>query len=36
MDTFAVDIDAEGNITVDTREVTPGGLDNPQRAVRLQ
>jgi cytochrome b6-f complex iron-sulfur subunit len=35
MDTFAVDVDAGGNITVDTRKATPGGLDNPQRAVKV-
>jgi cytochrome b6-f complex iron-sulfur subunit len=34
MDTVAVEIDEAGNITVDTREVTRGGSDNPQRAVR--
>ena len=33
MDTMAVDIDASGNITVQTGSRTPGGPDNPQRAI---
>ena len=28
-----IDIDDAGNITVQTGEVTPGGPDNPDRAV---
>ena len=34
MDTMLVEIDAAGNITVQTGSVTPGGVDNPTRAVR--
>lgn len=33
MDTMAIEIDAAGNITVQTGLVTPGGPDNPERAV---
>lgn len=33
MDTMAIEIDAAGNITVQTGAITPGGPDNPQRAV---
>ena len=33
MDTMAVEIDAAGNITVQTGAITPGGPDNPDRAV---
>ncbi|MDA0364268.1 MAG: ubiquinol-cytochrome c reductase iron-sulfur subunit [Chloroflexi bacterium] len=33
MDTMLVEIDAAGNITVQTGSVTPGGPDNPNRAV---
>ncbi|HJM89599.1 MAG TPA: Rieske 2Fe-2S domain-containing protein [Dehalococcoidia bacterium] len=32
MDTMKIDIDASGNITVQTGSRTPGGPDNPQRA----
>lgn len=34
MDTMAIQIDDAGNITVQTGSVTPGGPDNPQRAVQ--
>ena len=33
MDTMAIEIDDAGNITVQTGSITPGGPDNPQRAV---
>jgi cytochrome b6-f complex iron-sulfur subunit len=33
MDTMAIEIDDAGNITVQTGEITPGGPDNPRRAV---
>ena len=33
MDTMAVEIDSAGNITVQTGAITPGGPDNPDRAV---
>lgn len=33
MDTFALEYNADGSITVNTGQVTPGGPDNPQRAV---
>jgi cytochrome b6-f complex iron-sulfur subunit len=33
MDTMLVEIDAAGNITVQTGSITPGGPDNPTRAV---
>lgn len=33
MDTMLVEIDAAGNITVQTGSITPGGPDNPSRAV---
>lgn len=33
MDTMAIEIDAAGNITVQTGSITPGGPDNPERAV---
>lgn len=33
MDTMAIEIDDAGNITVQTGQITPGGPDNPQRAV---
>jgi cytochrome b6-f complex iron-sulfur subunit len=33
MDTMAIEIDDAGNITVQTGDITPGGTDNPQRAV---
>ena len=33
MDTMQVEIDDAGNITVQTGEITPGGTDNPSRAV---
>ena len=35
MDTMAIEIDAAGNITVNTGAITPGGPDNPQRAVPI-
>lgn len=34
MDTMAIEIDAAGNITVQTGSVTPGGANNPERAVQ--
>lgn len=34
MDTMAITVDASGNITVDTGQITPGGPDNPTRAVQ--
>jgi len=34
MDTMLVVIDADGVITVDTRQITRGGVGNPERAVR--
>ncbi|MGE0542560.1 MAG: ubiquinol-cytochrome c reductase iron-sulfur subunit [Dehalococcoidia bacterium] len=33
MDTFAVTIEGDGAVSVDTSQITPGGPDNPQRAV---
>jgi cytochrome b6-f complex iron-sulfur subunit len=33
MDTMAIEIDDAGNITVQTGSITPGGPDNPERAV---
>ena len=30
-----IDVDASGNITVQTGDRTPGGPDNPQRAQRF-
>ncbi|MCK9494847.1 MAG: ubiquinol-cytochrome c reductase iron-sulfur subunit [Dehalococcoidia bacterium] len=33
MDTMAIEIDSAGNITVQTGAITPGGPDNPERAV---
>ena len=33
MDTMQIDIDDSGNITVQTGSITPGGEDNPTRAV---
>ncbi len=35
MDTMAIEIDASGNITVQTGQITPGGPDNPSRAVQI-
>lgn len=35
MDTMAIDIDANGNITVQTGDRTSGAPDNPQRALKL-
>ncbi len=35
MDTFALTIDDNGNLTIDTGNVTLGGEDNPQRALRV-
>jgi cytochrome b6-f complex iron-sulfur subunit len=35
MDTMAIEIDGAGNITVQTGQRTPGGVDNPQRAIPL-
>lgn len=35
LDTFGLSIDANGNLTIDTGAITPGGDDNPQRALRL-
>jgi hypothetical protein len=35
MDTMAIEIDAAGNITVQTGQITSGGPDNPQRAVSI-
>lgn len=34
MDTMAIEIDDAGNITVQTGSITPGGPDNPERAVQ--
>lgn len=34
MDTMAITVDGSGNITVDTGKITPGGPDNPTRAVK--
>ena len=34
MDTMKIDIDDAGNVTVQTGDRTPGGPDNPQRAVQ--
>lgn len=34
MDTMAISIDDAGNISVDTGAITPGGPDNPKRAVK--
>jgi cytochrome b6-f complex iron-sulfur subunit len=36
MDTALVSIDENGNITVDTRKITQGGLDNPKRALKMR
>lgn len=33
MDTMAIEIDDAGNVTVQTGTITPGGPDNPQRAI---
>jgi cytochrome b6-f complex iron-sulfur subunit len=33
MDTMAIEIDADGNITVQTGDITSGGPDNPERVV---
>jgi hypothetical protein len=33
MDTMQIDVDASGNITVQTGTRTPGGANNPQRAI---
>jgi cytochrome b6-f complex iron-sulfur subunit len=35
LDTMKIDVDASGNITVQTGDRTPGGVDNPQRAQRF-
>ena len=35
MDTMKVEIDAAGNITVQTGAITPGGPDNPTRAMKV-
>ena len=35
LDTMKIDVDASGNITVQTGDRTPGGPDNPQRAQRF-
>ncbi|MSQ41683.1 MAG: ubiquinol-cytochrome c reductase iron-sulfur subunit [Dehalococcoidia bacterium] len=34
MDTMKIDVDASGNITVQTGARVPGGPDNPQRAIQ--
>ena len=34
MDTMRIDIDDAGNVTVQTGDRTPGGTDNPQRALQ--
>jgi cytochrome b6-f complex iron-sulfur subunit len=34
MDTMKITIDGAGNITVQTGSITPGGTDNPHRAVK--
>lgn len=36
MDTFAVTVTGNGSVEVNTGEITPGGSDNPQRAVLAQ
>ncbi|MGH2587483.1 MAG: ubiquinol-cytochrome c reductase iron-sulfur subunit, partial [Dehalococcoidia bacterium] len=33
MDTFAVTVNGDGSVDVNTSEITPGSTDNPQRAV---
>ncbi|MGH2598360.1 MAG: ubiquinol-cytochrome c reductase iron-sulfur subunit, partial [Dehalococcoidia bacterium] len=33
MDTFAVKVNGDGSLEVDTSKITPGASDNPQRAV---
>ncbi|HEY8489437.1 MAG TPA: Rieske 2Fe-2S domain-containing protein [Dehalococcoidia bacterium] len=33
MDTMAITVNEDGSLSVDTGEITPGGVDNPQRAV---
>lgn len=35
MDTMKIEIDSAGNITVQTGAITPGGPDNPTRAVKV-
>jgi len=35
MDTMLIEIDEAGNITVQTGSITPGGPDNPTRAVKV-
>lgn len=35
MDTMRIEIDEAGAITVQTGDITPGGLDNPDRALRI-
>ena len=35
MDTMKIEIDGAGNITVNTGVITPGGPDNPTRAVKV-
>jgi cytochrome b6-f complex iron-sulfur subunit len=34
MDTMAITVDGSGNITVNTGAITPGGTDNPTRAIQ--
>lgn len=35
MDTMLIEIDGDGNITVQTGSITPGGPDNPKRATKV-
>ncbi len=35
MDTMAIEIDAAGNVTVNTGQITPGGPNNPTRATKV-
>jgi cytochrome b6-f complex iron-sulfur subunit len=34
MDTMAITVDGSGNVTVNTGAITPGGTDNPTRAIQ--
>jgi len=35
MDTMKIEVDGAGNITVQTGQITPGGPDNPKRAMKI-
>ena len=35
MDTMKIEIDKDGNIVVQTGSITPGGPDNPTRAIKV-